>query len=493
MILAAVAWPGCRASGEQPGQGQLPRDVGAGSQRAGAPRACTGSRTVGASGGLTLLRTDIRVRRLMSLPGNGTRLARDRKTGEFLLLLQDGNIQRIDLQAAGGATTRPLYTPTQIGLPAGSNAHGMSLGPDGTLYLVSHLSQAVSPGTSRASVWKGVRGAGGARAWTRLAETASYPRSRTQYDHEWSGIVADPEGRFVYVNAGSRTDHGDVQTNGGAFPDARDVALTAGIFRLPTSANDLRLPNDDAALRSMGVVFARGTRNSFDLEFAPNGDLFGGDNGPDADYHDELNWIREGHHYGFPWRLGNEDNQMQFPGYDPATDRRLQRGVGFNAIDSGAWHNDPTFPARPAGVTFTDPIPNLGPDADQYRNPQSGAVEQASITNRPFATFTDHSSPLGLTFDRNEGALCSDFAGGLFLLRFGKATGPAFEVGRDLLHVALTRTGGEYTGGRITQLVRGFSGPVDAILDGDRLYVLDRSQDDAGQGSLWEVTLPNGR
>ena len=451
-------------------------------------------RATTSTGGLTALRTDITARRLLSTPGNGTRLARDAKTGEFLMLLENGSVRRIDLQPDGSATSAALYSPAQIGMPAGSSAHGMSLGPDGTLYVVSHLSQSASASTSRASIWKGLRDAAGGRTWSKLAETASYPRSRTYYDHEWSGIVASPDGQHLFVNAGSRTDHGDVQTNGGAFPGAREVALTSGIFRLPTSASNLQLPNDDAALRSMGVVFARGVRNSFDLEFAPNGDLLAGDNGPDADYHEELNWIREGHHYGFPWRLGNEDNQMQFADYDAAADRRLQRGAGFSAIDGGSWRNDPAFPARPAGVTFTEPILNAGPDGDRHRNPTTGAVEDASATGKPFATFTDHGSPLGLTFDRNEGALCADLAGGTFILRFGKAAGATFDdPGRDLLHLRLTRTGADYGPATTTQLLRGFSGPVDAVLVADKMYVLDRNLAGSGQGTLWEVALPSGR
>ena len=484
---------GAPAGTDAPVPGGNPGDTAPGTP-AVQPGVCKGTRGTTSVGGLTALRTDITARRLLSTPGNGTRLARDAKTGEFLMLLENGNVRRIDLQPDGSATSAALYSPAQIGMPGGSNAHGMSLGPDGTLYVVSHLSQSASGNTSRASIWKGVPAGNGARTWSKLAETASYPRSRTYYDHEWSGIVASPDGQYLYVNAGSRTDHGDVQTNGGAFPNTREVALTSGIFRFPSSASNLQLPNDDAALRAMGVVFARGVRNSFDSEFAPNGDPLAADNGPDADYHEELNWIREGHHYGFPWRLGNEDNQMQFPTYDADSDRRLQRGAGFSAIDGGSWRNDPGFPAKPQGVTFTDPILNAGPDGDRYRNPSSGAVEDASATSKPFATFTDHGSPLGLTFDRNEGALCADFAGGTFLLRFGKAAGATFDdPGRDLLHLRLARTGSDYGSAATTQLVRGFSGPVDAVLVADKMYILDWNLEGSGQGTLWEVTLPNGR
>jgi glucose/arabinose dehydrogenase len=125
----------------------------------------------------------------------------------------------------------------------------------------------------------------------------------------------------VFVNSGSRTDHGEVQSNNNAFTDAREVPLTSAILRIPANAQDLQLPNDETALKP--YLFADGTRNAYALEFAPNGDLFATDNGPDADYPDELNWIREGLHYGFPWRFGNQDNPQQFADYDSSKDVRL--------------------------------------------------------------------------------------------------------------------------------------------------------------------------
>jgi glucose/arabinose dehydrogenase len=69
-----------------------------------------------------------------------------------------------------------------------------------------------------------------------------------------------------------------------------------------------------------------GVRNAFDPEFAPNGVLMAGDNGPDTDYPEELNIIRKGAHYGFPWRLSDVYNPPQFPTYDPAQDRLLTPG-----------------------------------------------------------------------------------------------------------------------------------------------------------------------
>ena len=149
----------------------------------------------------------------------------------------------------------------------------------------------------------------------------------------------------------------------GAFPDTREVALTAAIFRIPTNADNQVLPNDRDQLRAKGYLFAEGTRNSYDPAFAPNGDLISADNGPDADYPDELNWLRAGYHYGFPWRLGNVDNATRSPDYDPSKDKWLPSE--YYATKQGLYYADLTFPPPPAGVTFTDPIPNFGPDADE--------------------------------------------------------------------------------------------------------------------------------
>jgi glucose/arabinose dehydrogenase len=241
------------------------------------------------------------------------------------------------------------------------------------------------------------------------------------------------------------------------------------------------LPNDEAQLKAEGYEFARGTRNSYDPAFAPNGDLISADNGPDADYPDELNWLQEGHHYGFPWRLGNFDNPQQFASYNPTSDGRLP--PEFFAIKSGFYYTDLTFPRPPQGVTFTDPIPNLGPDANIIRS-ADGSEYRASDAGEPAYSFTPHRSALGLNFD-TAGALGGELKGDAFILSWGAAAGNISDKGRDLLHIELTKTGGQYRA-KMTQLVVGFDYPVDGALLGNKMYVLDYG----GKGSIWEITLP---
>ena len=98
---------------------------------------------------------------------------------------------------------------------------------------------------------------------------------------------------------------------------------------------------------------------------------------------DELNWLRPGLHYGFPWRIGGTDNPQQYPDYRPQDDLLLN--PLFNAVKKGYFYNDPTFPPRP-GVPLIEPIRNLG------RTPTSTAIRQTGWS-RTRATERCRSAP----------------------------------------------------------------------------------------------------
>jgi glucose/arabinose dehydrogenase len=357
----------------------------------------------------------------------------------------------------------------------------MTFGPDGTLFVVAN--RTVDEIYNQAVIRKGTADSEGTFQWKTLAQTDPYPLSNTPFDHLFNGIIVSPDGKWVYVNSGSRTDHGEEESNGTRFQDVREVALTAKILRIPADAEDLVLVNDEEALKTQGLIFASGTRNTFDTAFAPNGDLFGGDNGPDADFPDELNWLREGHHYGFPWQFGDQDNPQQFPEYTSVGDKRLS--PDFTAVQIGAYRRDPEFPKSPGG--FTLPIKNLGPDADQYRA-QDGSQQDSSEQSLPIYTFTPHRSPLGLVFVTSAN-MPPDFQGNestfsAFLLSWGSAGGTLTDRGQDLLHLQLTKRGENYEA-VTTQIARGFNNPIDAVLIENRLYVLDFGPG----GTLWELTF----
>src|SRR6266850_2680121 len=417
------------------------------------------------------------------------RIAKDPRNNDLYYSKFNGDIYRITLQPGNGSSTSArLYGAADHGIP--DSAQGMAIGPDGTVYLVGNFTTN-SGNSTLARIVKGVPQSSGARVWSLLAQTEAYPRSRTAFDHVFNGIIVSSDANWIFVNSGSRTDHGEVQDLGGLFPNTREVALTAKIFRLPATASNLFLPNDTNALRNAGYIFAEGTRNSFDFAYAPNGDLFATENGPDRDMSDELNWLRQGLHFGFPWRIGGADNPQQFPNYDPATDRLLD--PRFVGVGGGTYHNDPSFPPRP--VNLTEPVINVGPDADKFRDPATGQIKDASDLGLKLSTFTAHRSPLGLVFD-TVGAMDLPFRNHGFMLSFTpgdpngtSVAGPFFDASQDLVELQLTNLGGTNYQAGVTKLVGGFTTPIDAEIIGNRIYVLEYS----GNQAIWEITFPKTR
>jgi len=424
------------------------------------------------------------IRHLLNTSGSRpVRIARYPRDNTLYYLKQSGSIYRVSVNPGSGTSTSTLvFGSSDHGI---SSASGLAFGPDGTLYVVGNTT---TNNSTFATIRKGVVGTGGGRTWSTLARTEPYPRSRTAFDHVFNGIIVSPDGQFVFLNSGSRTDHGEEQSVNGAFPGAREVPLTAKIFRVPAGASNLVLSNDLPALQSGGYIFAEGIRNTYDFAFASNGDLFGTENGPDRDMSEELNWLREGGHYGFPWRIGGTDNPQQFPDYDPAADLLLDSR--FIAVQSGYYRNDPAFPPPPA--TFTEPVINLGPDADSFRDPSDGSIKDASNLGQSVGSFTAHRSPLGLVFDLN-GVLTPEFRHHGFVLSWTPGdpsgdgvAGPFQDPSQDLLDLDLTKLGSTNYQMRARRIVGGFSNPIDAEIIDNRIYVIEYG----GAMAIWEVTLP---
>ncbi|MCE2446908.1 MAG: PQQ-dependent sugar dehydrogenase [Candidatus Latescibacteria bacterium] len=403
-----------------------------------------------------------------------TSLGRDPTTNTRYALKPNGDITLVP--------SGTVYTVVDHGF---SRASALFIDDAGTFYVLKRIDLS---SYNIATITKGeVDPSSGERTWFTLAETTPYERCDCIFNHEVNGLVVSPDNRSLFINSGSRTDHGEVQDGNRQFPDLRETALTAIVLRVPTDARDLVLPNDRDALRAEGFLFAEGLRNAYDLAFAPNGDLFATENGPDRDMAEELNWLREGHHYGFPWRMGLEDTPQQFPDYEPASDFLLP--ARFTAVREGYYHNDPTYPPPPRD--FTEPVINLGPDADAYRDPADGRIKDASEEGVRFGTFTAHRSPLGLVFDADN-TLAEPFQGDGFVLSWTEGdpdgddvAGPFNDPSEDLLHLDLAKVGDNYEA-RVTRIVGGFSNPIDAEIIDNRIYVIEWG---GGRG-LWEIVLP---
>jgi glucose/arabinose dehydrogenase len=433
--------------------------------------ACTASPSEAQGSTPTLLRNDLSIRKVGDAGAGMMRLDKDPALNDVLFFMDSqGNISQMSIK---DGKSKVIYSHREIGGP--DYVMGMAFGPDRSLYVFGNETESSK---NRCIVRKSIL-EGPARQWVTLAQTEWYPKSNTQWDHNCNAVAVSPDNKWVYLNSGSRTDHGEVQDAKGKFPDTREVPLTSALLRVSTTARNVTLPNDEAKLKAGGFLFADGVRNAFDLAFLANGDLIGVDNGPDMTLPDELNWLREGRHYGFPWRYGDVDTPVAVKGFDSTKDGRLSED--FVAVQQKLYKFDPDFPKPPA--QFSDPIVNLGPDADQFET-ADGKVQDASDLKQPLVGITAHSSPLGLVFD-TAGALNKDDKGSGFFVSWGAAGGDQSDKGQDLVQIKLTKKGDNYQMSA-TQIARNFQNPMDSVLIGNKLYVLDFG----GNGAIWEITFP---
>jgi len=430
----------------------------------------------------------LQIRLVLNTTNNSqnVRIAKDPRNNQLYFLKINGDIYKLNLQPGAGSTATKVYSSAEHGLS--SSVEGFAIGPDGTIYVLGN--DTTNSSLTYARISKGLPNGSGGRTWSLLARTEPYPRTQTGvFDHLFNGLIVSPDGQYLYVNSGSRTDHGEEQSNGGLYPGLRDVPLTAKILRLPTSGANLYLANDLNALRQAGYVFAEGTRNAFDLAFASNGDLFATENGPDRDMSESLYWLRPGLHFGFSWRMGGADNPQQFPSYSTNTDKLLDSR--YYAVNHGFYYTDPTFPPPP--TNFADAVINVGPDADSYRDPVDGSIKDASSLGQTVSTFTAHRSPLGLVFD-TVGAMADPFQNHGFVLSWTQGdptgntvAGPFKDASQDMLDLNLTKLGSTNYQTTTTRIVGGFSNPIDAEIIGNRIYAIEYASPNQ---SIWEITFP---
>jgi hypothetical protein len=410
---------------------------------------------------LTVRRPEIGTHKWALPAADIVRIDHDPKTGAIEYMGRSGKFWKFD-------PTTGTSTPAEASYTGTGDHRGMAFGPDGSLYTLA------VPAPISVVIRKGSPAAAGTRTWTTVATSVAYKAGNTQFDHSFGGIIVSPDNQYLFFSSGSRTDHDELE-NG-----LRNVPLTRRIFRLKTTDVGITLQNDETALAP--YLYADGLRNAFDMAFNANGDMFAGDNGPDIDFSDEINWIQQGKHYGFPWRFGDQPNVALDPAYNPSGDKRLH--TGYYAVDKGLYVYDPAFPPPPAGVTFVDPVPNHGPDQTKYHNDRmSATILEAALMGKTLAGVTAHRSPLGLSFDTT-GTLCGDYHNAGFLLSYGAFLNVMGEAGQDLALMQLYKVNGNYEM-NLTQLVAGFAAPIDSTLVGNKLYVVEDPNT-----NIYEITLP---
>jgi len=447
------------AGGGGTGGGTAGGTGGGGGGNAGGPP-CKAVTAINGSG-LTVSDPNISAFKFAASPqGTATKMAWDPVGKVIVVLMQSGMMySTAEPTIPTTMTTTALSTlaPYNSGYQA-DGAHGdhrgIVFGPDGALYVLAVR----GGGDVGVIIQKGVAPAGGgARTWTKLVTTSTgFPAGGTNFDHSFSGIAISPDGTSLYFSSGSRSDHGEKEGATGEVP------LSSAIFKVPTATPTV-LSNDMAALAP--VMFADGTRNSFDMAFNAAGDLIATENGPDMDLPDEVNFLQQGKHYGFPFRFGAVNNPVGDAAYTAAGDKRLH--PGYQAVDNNKYVADTTL-APPAGQTFVDPILNMGPDANVARADRN--ADPAPVA-AGLAGVTGHRSPLGIAFD-TAGMLCGAYYKQGFMLSYGALKADSLgDAGSDLLLLTLTKAGDAYTM-TAKQVAKGIQAPMDSVLVGNKLYTV---------------------
>ncbi len=436
-----------------------------------------------------LLNETLTIEGIAEIPNKSLRIEFNKADSTLYLLAQSGDIYSVNLKR--GFTVRK-QTSSDHGL---GDVQGLEISDDGTFYIVGNIKNG-GAATNTAYIKRGTI-TDGSWSWETVAYTDPYPLSNTAFDHIANAVVISPDGSTLYINSGSRTDHGEVHDVDGKYPGLRDAPLTAKILQVPADTTDALLANDLDELKSKGFVYAEGTRNSFSLAFDADGNLFGTENAGDRDDPEELNWLQEGHHYGFPWVIGGNETPMQFEGFDPDSDPFIPKNS--TAYNGGFFYEDPNYPAPPEDLVFSPGVINKGPDADTFRDAEDGEIKDASDLGLTINSFTSHLSPMGLSFDI-ENQLPGDFKGEAFMLGFsGGSPGDAFLMsrmdyhGEDLIHLSFEKVDDNFEV-TTTSLIRGFYNPSDTEIIGDKLYMIEFRDDgwlNAGANTqLFEITFP---
>ena len=362
------------------------------------------------------------LREVAQSPEFFTRLARDASRKAIYALATNGGVYSLDL--AAGAFVQFIKQSDYLDATRGDLAvMGMAVDAEGRLWVVSNqkLTQSV-PHLSEVVIWRSSGVVDGHPAWLQPWFRTTYPYGIGPYNHGVSHLGFGPDG-LLYVNSGSRTDGGEPGNDPQRFQGG-EVETTACLWRFNPRDAEPKIE-----------VYARGIRNAYGFAWDDQGNLFTFSNGPDYNAPEEMDFIQQGRHYGFPFQFADWPARPGFP--------------------------YPYTPAAPAGLEFTYPVVNLGPD---------GGGSAAGMS-----TFDPHSSPGGAIWC---GADFPEAIRGSFLVsRFGNLLGPPAapeDVGFDLLSVRVEkREDGRYAA-RVKTVLAPLARPLDVLaMEGGRVLILE--------------------
>ena len=429
--------------------------------------------------GPNILSNDIQIRDLGPTAGNAVRIVYDSTNNVFYLNSFTGDIFRISVSNEGKAKTELFI----LGIKSHNiyRVQGM-LWHKNTLYITGNEVDEVNKKSKGKVIKFPINSDGSPGQPINVLTTDYYGNSNVLFDHNFSALCLNKTKDSLLIASGSRTDHGEVKDVDGRYPNMREEPLSSKIFCVPLNlSKEIILKNDLNELKASGYLFSEGVRNEFDIASNSKGEIFGVENNGDRDDPEELNLLKKGKHYGFPWLMGGNINPQQLSSYNPNQDLLLPK----NLFNKSIFYNDPTFPNRPKDVIFEEPLINIGPDANWIRDPISGKF----YAGKSIATFTSHRSPLGLVFD-SKNKLAAPYTSDGFVLAYstgGGSSGYLNEIdnGADICQIDFFKSS-PYEAYQVSvkRIAIGFKDLVDAVLVNNKMYVIQND------GQLYELTFP---
>jgi len=186
------------------------------------------------------LRPDIKVEHVMKIDSMSVRILHNPVSGNLWYTTFNGNVFEVKNSDSTQPLSKMVFSANDHGITSLQGAVFLN----NTIFLCGNIVSPDHKTTKGRMVCYNLDSS--ANQPNVVFNTVEYAANKTVFDHGWNALEISPDGKYIYVNSGARTDHGEVQNNGGLYPNARDNALTAKIFRFPTNARDILLTDDEA-------------------------------------------------------------------------------------------------------------------------------------------------------------------------------------------------------------------------------------------------------
>ena len=265
-----------------------------------------------------------RLREVVRMPDQPTRMTSDAAGNLLYVLTLHGDVYKLDPN--DGSLARVVDRAAYLRESGEYSCMGICFDAQGRLYIVAnYFDEHARPQMNRVTIF---RAEPGKQAEPKPWFETAYPYGVDVFNHGVGHIAPGPDG-FLYVNSGSRTDHGEAGTDPRRGAEG-ETPITACIWRL-----------DPRAAHPQIEVFAHGLRNAYGFCWDDRGRMRATDNGPSEAAPEELNFVERGRHYGFPYTFANLA-KSPYPDTPPAPQ-------GLEMIGPAATFDDHS---SPAGIVY---------------------------------------------------------------------------------------------------------------------------------------------